>query len=245
MASPGAGSSSDAAPRVLLVDDDTVLRGVLRDYLQRDGFTVAVAGTGSDAVAGLLDVPAALAPDLLLLDLSLPGMDGLEVFRRVRAAGCTVPVIMLTARTEEPERVLGLEIGADDYVSKPCSPREVVLRARSVLRRAAPREDAAGVPVLRDGDLVLDRRAGTAHRGGSPLSLTPREFALLERFLSRPGELLERDQILREVWRWEHGDPSTITVHVRRLREKVEADPACPQRILTVWGRGYRWEPEA
>lgn len=230
-------------PRVLLVDDDAVLRGVLADYLARDGFEVQLAGSGPEALAATVEASAAERPALVLLDLSLPGLDGLEVFRRLRGAGLTMPVIMLTARAEEPERILGLEIGADDYVTKPCSPREVVLRARSVLRRATPVETADDLAVLRDGDLELDPRAGTACRAGRPLALTPREFALLEWFLRCPGELLERERILREVWHWEHGEASTITVHVHRLREKVEPDPAQPRRILTVWGRGYRWEP--
>lgn len=237
-------SAPPSAPRVLVVDDDAVLRSVLRDYFEADGFEATPVGDGPAALEGV----RTLDPDLVILDLSLPGMDGLEVFRRLRAAGCGTPVIMLTARAEQPERILGLEIGADDYVAKPCSPREVVLRARSVLRRSAAAA-AASVggsdpsAVLRDGDLELDPRAGTATRAGAPLALTPREFALLESFLGRPGELLERDEILRSVWHWEYGDPSTVTVHVRRLREKVEEDPARPRRLVTVWGRGYRWDP--
>ncbi len=233
-----AGAVTDPSPRILVVDDDAILAGVLTDYLRASGFSVRTAGTGPDA----LEAVAAEPPDLILLDLSLPGLDGLEVFRRLRHDGRTMPVIMLTARAEEPERILGLEVGADDYVAKPCSPREVVLRVRSVLRRSAMTTAAHEATVLRDGNLVMDRRAGVVTRDGEPLDLAPREYALLERFLSSPGELLERDEILRSVWHWEHGDPSTVTVHVRRLREKIEDDPAAPSRLVTVWGRGYRWE---
>lgn len=244
----------EPSPRILLVDDDAVLRAVLTDYLNAGGFTVQEA---SDAHAALGAVglatphPAtgtrALTPDLVILDLSLPGMDGLEVFRRMRAAGRAMPVIMLTARGEEPERILGLEIGADDYIAKPCSPREVVLRARSVLRRTAPTATtkAQAGSIIHDGNLTLDTRAGTVTKNGRPLALTPREYALLEEFLTRPGELLSRDAIMSEVWQWDFGDASTVTVHVRRLREKVERDPAHPERLITVWGRGYRWEARA
>lgn len=225
--------------RILLVDDDVVLSGVLTDYLEAAGFRVRTAHSGPDALEAVADQ----APDLILLDLSLPGLDGLEVFRRLRHDGRSMPVIMLTARAEEPERILGLEVGADDYVTKPCSPREVVLRVRSVLRRSAATMQPQDQQVLIDGDLQMDRRAGTVTRRGAPLELAPREYALLERFLSAPGTLLDREEILRSVWHWEHGDPSTVTVHVRRLREKIEVDPAHPVRLVTVWGRGYRWEP--
>ena len=235
---------NDARPHVLLVDDDRILRGVLEDYLVRDGFEVTTADDGPTALTAATAPQTDDRPDVVLLDLSRPGLDGREVFRRMRASGAAMPVIMLTARGEESERILGLEIGADDYVAKPCSPREVVLRTRSVLRRAAPPAPAPDAAVvLVDGDLQLDARAGTARRDGRELALTPREFALLEWFLGHPGELLERTRILRDVWQWEHGDPSTITVHVHRLREKVEPDPSQPRRIRTVWGRGYRWEP--
>jgi DNA-binding response OmpR family regulator len=169
----------------------------------------------------------------------LPGVDGLEVCRRVRAAS-QVPIIMLTALGSESDRVVGLELGADDYVTKPFSPRELVLRVTSVLRRAG--ESRAPDPrILTDGDLVVDgpsRQASVAQR---PIALTVREFDLLRFFVSHPGVAFTRVELLEKVWGWSFGDQSTVTVHVRRLREKVEADPTNPSRLLTVWGIGYRW----
>jgi DNA-binding response OmpR family regulator len=159
---------------------------------------------------------------------------------------------MLTALGEEEDRILGLEVGADDYVTKPFSPRELVLRVQAVLRRASPEAGApadaangAGTPtggVSRDGDLVLDRRAHVVTRAGHELALTAREFALLDWFLTHPGVVHRRDELMREVWGWQFGDESTVTVHVRRLREKVEAEPSAPRRLVTVFGVGYRWD---
>jgi DNA-binding response OmpR family regulator len=171
----------------------------------------------------------------------LPGMDGLEVCRRIRLDG-PVPVVMLTARGDEDDRILGLEVGADDYVTKPFSPRELVLRVESVLRRAggAP----APGPWLRSGGLALDPAARRALRDGRELPLTIREFDLLAFFLQHPGRVMGREELMRRVWGWEFGDLSTVTVHVRRLREKIEQDPARPRLITTVWGVGYRFDPE-
>ncbi len=227
--------------RVLVVDDDPTVSEVVAGYLGRAGFAVTVAGDGPTAVA----LASARPPDLMVLDLMLPGMDGLEVCRRVREGG-PLPVIMLTARGDEEDRVLGLEVGADDYVTKPFSPRELVLRVESVLRRAgslaAARTEPAA-PWLRSGPLALDPTARRALRDGAELALTLREFDLLEFFLRNPGRAMSREELMHQVWGWEFGDLSTVTVHVRRLREKIEYDPARPGLIRTVWGVGYCFDP--
>jgi DNA-binding response OmpR family regulator len=173
----------------------------------------------------------------------LPGIDGLEVCRRLRRSSA-VPVVMLTALGEEENRIAGLQLGADDYVTKPFSPRELALRVSSVLRRttAAPVLGDLADGDLADGDLRLEVAARRATRGGSDLSLTAREFDLLVFFLSHPGMVFTREQLLERVWGWDFGDRSTVTVHVRRLREKIEATPAKPTRIATVWGVGYRYD---
>lgn len=226
--------------RVLVVDDDPTVAEVVLGYLRRDGFEAAHAADGLSALA----IAAAAPPDLVVLDLMLPGIDGLEVCRRLRAVDPGLPVVMLTARGEEEDRIAGLEVGADDYVVKPFSPRELALRVRSVLRRSEPQPAAAGAaPVLVDGDLRLDTVARSVRLGGAELALTTREFDLLAHLMARPGRALRRDELMREVWGWEFGDQSTVTVHVRRLREKIEADPASPVRLVTVWGVGYRWDP--
>ncbi|MGX9922618.1 response regulator [Streptomyces sp. NPDC002248] len=223
-------------PHVLVVDDDPTVAEVVAGYLLRAGCTVDRAGDGPSALARA----HTHRPDLVVLDLMLPGMDGLEVCRRMRERH-PVPVIMLTARGDEDDRILGLERGADDYVTKPFSPRELVLRVESVLRRTRP--DPAPDPV-RLGRLALDPAARLATRDGAPLSLTLREFDLLAFFLRHPGRAYSREELMREVWGWEFGDLSTVTVHIRRLRAKIEDDPAAPRAIRTVWGVGYRFEAE-
>jgi DNA-binding response OmpR family regulator len=225
---------------VLVVDDDATVSDVVRRYLEQDGFRVRLAADGLAALAAV----AAETPDLVVLDLMLGGIDGLEVCRRLRRDHPDLPVVMLTALGEEADRVVGLEVGADDYVTKPFSPRELVLRVRSVLRRTAPKEPDEPA-VLRDGDLVADTGRRIASLGGMPLALTVREFDLLEFLLRHPRRAWSRAQLLDKVWGWQFGDQSTVTVHVRRLREKIEADPAAPKRLLTVWGVGYRYEPAA
>jgi DNA-binding response OmpR family regulator len=171
----------------------------------------------------------------------LPGMSGLEVCRELRARS-DMPVVMLTALGEEADRVVGFEVGADDYVTKPFSPRELALRVQSVLRRSGGA--AASVPeVFVDGDLRLDPSARTVSRADVPLGLTVREFDLLTHFLRHPSRAFSRAELLDQVWGWSFGDQATVTVHVRRLREKIEPDPAAPTRIVTVWGVGYRFEP--
>jgi DNA-binding response OmpR family regulator len=196
-----------------------------------------VAGNGENALA----LAGELTPDLVVLDLMLPGMDGLEVCRRLRARS-SVPVVMLTALGEEEDRIVGLSLGADDYVTKPFSPRELVLRVGSVLRRAHGGESVTSNGELGDGDLRVDVAARKATRQGQPLALTVREFDLLVFLMSHPETVFTRADLLSKVWGWEFGDQSTVTVHVRRLREKVEADPARPRRIATVWGVGYRYD---
>jgi DNA-binding response OmpR family regulator len=228
-------------PRVLVVDDDATVAEVVLEYLRRDGFEAAHASDGLAA----LTIAAQAPPDLVVLDLMLPGIDGLEVCRRLRASRPDLPVVMLTARGEEEDRIAGLEVGADDYVVKPFSPRELALRVRSVLRRSETAEVAALAPLVVDGVLVVDTAARTAILGGVELALTAREFDLLAYLMAHPARALRREELLRDVWGWEFGDQSTVTVHVRRLREKIESDPASPVRIATVWGVGYRWDPSA
>lgn len=229
-------TTDPAQRRILVVDDDPTVAEVVAGYLHRAGFTVDRAADGPTAVARA----AAVRPDLVVLDLMLPGLDGLEVCRRIRERG-PVPVVMLTARGDQDDRILGLEVGADDYVTKPFSPRELVLRVESVLRRAGTPPPAG--PWLRSGPLALDPAARRATRDGAELALTIREFDLLAFFLRHPGRVLGREELMRRVWGWEFGDLSTVTVHVRRLREKVEDDPARPLLISTVWGVGYRFDP--
>jgi len=224
---------------VLVVDDDPTVSDVVRRYLEQDGFRVRLAADGLAALAAV----AAETPDLVVLDLMLGGIDGLEVCRRLRRELPDLPVVMLTALGEEADRVVGLEVGADDYVTKPFSVRELVLRVRSVLRRAAPSIEDNRPVLLRDGDLTADTGRRIAELGGRPLALTVREFDLLEFLMRHPARAWSRAQLLEQVWGWRFGDQSTVTVHVRRLREKIEADPAVPIRLLTVWGVGYRYEP--
>jgi DNA-binding response OmpR family regulator len=231
----------DAAPaRILVVDDDPTVSEVVARYLERDGYVVETASNGRRALDRALTEP----PDLVVLDLMLPGMDGLEVCRRLRALA-PVPVIILTARGQESDRIIGLELGADDYVAKPFSAKELVARVRAVLRRAkgplAP-AGANGPRLHSDGDLEVDVAARQARLRGEVVALTAREFELLAFLIRHPARAFRREEILEQVWGYRYGDTSTVTVHVRRLREKIEPDPANPVRIATVWGVGYRWE---
>ncbi|MEV5800410.1 response regulator transcription factor [Streptomyces collinus] len=243
-ASPHAGPEPGPPPgtrgRVLVVDDDPTVAEVVAGYLDRAGYTVDRAADGPAA----LERAAAHRPDLVVLDLMLPGMDGLEVCRRLREHG-PVPVVMLTARGDEEDRVLGLEVGADDYVTKPFSPRELVLRVDSVLRRArpaAPQHPRGPYGPFGAAGLSVDQAARRATKNGAELALTLREFDLLAFLLRHPGRAFAREELMREVWGWDFGDLSTVTVHVRRLRGKVEDDPARPRLIRTVWGVGYRFD---
>jgi DNA-binding response OmpR family regulator len=226
--------------RILVVDDDPTVAEVVARYLVRDGHSVECVADGRQALQAALDDP----PDLVVLDLMLPGMDGLEVCRRLRERS-PVPIVMLTALGAETDRLVGLETGADDYVTKPFSPRELALRVRSVLRRSRGPLAAADSAVLRDEDLVVDVGAHEVTLAGEPVSLTAREFDLLAFLLRSPRQAFTRDALLDRVWGWSFGDSSTVTVHVRRLREEIEKDPTAPLRIVTVWGVGYRYEPVA
>jgi DNA-binding response OmpR family regulator len=223
---------------VLVVDDEPMVREVLSRYLERDGFEVETAADGEAALSSF----ETRAPDLVLLDLMLPRIDGFEVFRRMRASRPGSPVIMLTARGDVTDRIVGLEIGADDYVAKPFSAKEVVARVRTVLRRAGDLE--RGGDVLRHGELVIDARSREVTLAGREVTLTPREFDLLRYLASSPGVVYSRYHLLEALWDVAFdGDPATVTVHIRRLREKIEADPSRPQRLVTVWGAGYRFVP--
>jgi DNA-binding response OmpR family regulator len=225
--------------RVLVVDDESIVREVLSRYLTREGFEVETAADGQAA----LEVFEATRPELVVLDLMLPRVDGLEVFRRIRRRNGAA-VIMLTARGEETDRVVGLELGADDYVAKPFSPREVVARVRAVLRRTRNESPAAAEETLRFRELEIDARTREVRVEGRPVELTPKEFDLLRFLASSPRTVFDRLRLLDELWDVSFdGDPSTVTVHVRRLREKIEADPSNPRHLITVWGAGYRFEP--
>lgn len=225
--------------RVLVVDDEPTVREVVAGYLRRDGHEVDEAADGPTALALLESRP----PDLVVLDLMLPGVNGLDILRRIRASG-DLPVIMLTARSEEPDRVAGLELGADDYVVKPFSPRELAARVNGVLRRATPRPPL-GRSEMRFEELAIDVDAREVRVGDRLIEFTPKEFDVLVHLASSPRTVFSRADLLRDVWQsspdWQ--DPATVTVHVRRIRNKIETDPEHPRWIATVWGVGYRFEP--
>lgn len=230
--------------RVLVVDDDLTIAGVVGDYLRDAGLETRHAADGQSALSLAREWP----PDLVVLDLMLPGIDGLEVCRRLRAdreGQAPVPVIMLTALGEEGDRVTGLETGADDYVTKPFSPRELTLRIQAVLRRTAAREETAPAPPFRAGGFEVDMAGRRVRQDGQELTLTVREFDLLTFFITHPGQAFTRQELLEQVWGWSIGDLSTVTVCVRRLREKLTEDPvSSPGHLQTVWGVGYRWEKQ-
>jgi DNA-binding response OmpR family regulator len=225
------------AGAVLVVDDDVLVRDVVGRYLGQAGYQVTAAGDGTDALLAARAAP----PDLVVLDLMLPGLSGLEVCQLLRAEG-PVPIVMLTALGEEEDRIVGLELGADDYITKPFSPRELVLRVTSVLRRARSAQPATQLPPITDDGLLVDVAARRAVLGGHELALTAREFELLAFLIQHPGRAFTRGELLEQVWGWSFGDHSTVTVHVRRLREKLEAAHTVPQRIATIWGVGYRYD---
>jgi DNA-binding response OmpR family regulator len=224
--------------RVLVVDDEPTVLEVVAAYLERDGFQVLAQNDG----AGVIDALDSFAPDLVVLDIMLPGANGIDLLREIRATS-RVPVILLTARIEEPDRVLGLELGADDYVVKPFSPRELVARVRSVLRRAEPTSAETGSVLEFDG-LLIDTAAREVHAAGELVSFTPKEFDLLSFMAASPRQVFSRAQLLDHVWDSapDYQDPATVTVHVRRIRHKIEADPNHPRWISTVFGVGYRFE---
>ena len=221
--------------RILLVEDEQPIADVVRDYLVQAGFQVDLAGDGFTA----LSLAAARRPDLVILDRMLPGLDGVEVCRRLRLA-MSVPIIMVTALGTEDDRILGLESGADDYVTKPFSPRELVLRVKSVLRRSI--REFSPEPAVELAGFELDPASRTVLQDGKPLMLTAREFDLLAFLLRRPNQVFSREDLIKAVWGWDFGDLSTVTVHVRRLREKIEDNPTTPVLLKTVWGVGYRFD---
>jgi two-component system, OmpR family, response regulator ResD len=228
---------------ILVVDDEPTICEVVELYLQREGYTVLIARDGHQALA----IVEQQRPDLIILDLMLPGMTGLEITRRLRLDG-HIPIIMLTARTEETDRVVGLELGADDYVTKPFSPRELVARVKAILRLMAATTAAAAPAsspdsMLHLGVIRVDPGARTASIRGNPIMLTVREFDLLLFLMRHPGQVFTREQLLDQVWGYTFAsDMSTVTVHIRRLREKIEQDPANPLLLQTVWGVGYKLE---
>ena len=232
---------------ILVVDDEATVREVVRKYLEHDGYRVTEAETGTEALAYLREQ----RPDLLILDLMLPGMDGFAITRSVRNANDyaplkvdnDIPIIILTARTSELDRIAGFELGADDYVVKPFSPRELVARVRAVLRRSSGLSEADEKPLILP-ELSIDPRSRAVKIRGSTVVLTAKEFDLLWWMARHPHQVFTRTQLLNQIWGYEfYGDESTVTVHIRRLREKIEADPSEPTYIQTVWGVGYKFEP--
>ena len=221
--------------RVLLVEDDPTVAEVAASYLRAAGLLVSHVGDGFSALAAMEHT----RPDLVVLDRLLPGIDGVEVCRRIRATSAT-PIILLTALGSEDDRIEGLSAGADDYLTKPFSPRELVLRVQSVLRRSVAPFDPESI--IRFGPFRLDPSARRASKDEAELTLTSREFDLLEFFVKHPNQAFSRPELLAGVWGWTVGDLSTVTVHVRRLREKIEVAVADPQFVVTVWGVGYRFE---
>jgi DNA-binding response OmpR family regulator len=239
----GVGHTAEGPPaafrgNVLVVDDEPMVQEVVATYLERDGWNVTGAADGATA----LRMISSSRPDLVVLDLMLPLVDGLSVLARLRET-TDVPVIVLTARGEEPDRVLGLELGADDYVVKPFSPRELVARVRSVLRRN-PRSPSVASRIA-VGRLVIDGASREVSVDGALVPLTAREFDLLAFLAASPRQVFSRADLLRQVWDSspEYQDPSTVTVHVRRLRQKIEVDPNQPRHLVNVWGVGYRFDP--
>jgi DNA-binding response OmpR family regulator len=239
---PGASrAAANPRRRVLIVDDEATVREVVGQYLELEGYAPFYATTGLDA----LRLAAASPPDLVILDLTLPGVDGLDVCRRLRAASAT-PILMLTARDSDTDKLAGFGAGADDYLAKPFNPHELVARVRAIMRRL----EAVSAPAmiydgaLRFGDLVIHTQQRQVERDGAPIDLTAKEFDLLAFLASHPRQVFTRAQLLAQVWGYEdYGEGSTVTVHMRRLREKVEPDPARPTHLRTAWGVGYKFEP--
>lgn len=231
---------------IMVIDDEITIREVVRKYLELEGYTVLEAATGPDA----LDRLRQQRPDLIVLDIMLPGIDGFSIARSLRhseefaplSLEGDIPIVMLTARTEETDRIAGFELGADDYVVKPFSPRELVARIKAVLRRSTANTIATEQPITL-GQLELDPRSRTVSVAQTPVTLTAKEFDLLYFLARHPRQVFSRTQLLDHVWGYEfYGDESTVTVHVRRLREKIEPDPSQPSYIQTVWGVGYKLE---
>lgn len=225
--------------RILVVEDESSIADVVGRYLRRDGHDVETVGDGNEAVARFEEK----RPDLIVLDLMLPGLDGQEVLRRVRAVGDT-PVVILTAKGEELDRLLGFGLGADDYITKPFSPRELAARVQAVLRRASADRPSASGNGIRIGDLLIDGTTREIERAGEPIAMTAREFDLMYFLAQHPGQVFSRDQLIDAVWDYQAiSDAGTVTVHIRRIRAKLEPDPSRPRYLKTVWGVGYKLEP--
>lgn len=227
---------------ILVVDDEAGVREVVQRYLERDGFLVSTASSGPEA---LNIIEAEHGIGLVVLDVMLPGLDGIEIIKRVRRNNA-VPIILLSARSDEIDRVIGLETGADDYVPKPFSPRELVSRVKAVLRRA-PQENERVEPAkpITLNSITLDAGTRQVEADGQPIELTAKEFDLLWFFMRHPRQVFSREQLLEKVWGFaEYIDLSTVTVHIHRLRDKIERDPSKPARLVTVWGVGYRFTSE-
>lgn len=230
-------SEHAGGPRILVVEDDATVAQVITGYLQRADYVPMVA---PDGLMGL-ELARRMSPDLVVLDVMLPGLNGIEFCRELRTQS-EVPVIILTSLGAEEDRLRGLEVGADDYLTKPFSPRELVLRVQSVLRRTTAMPPTPAGAKMRAGDLLVDQTARVVSKAGRELTLTNKEFDLLVFLLSNPGRVIRRDELMRKVWAHDFGDASTVTVHVRRLREKIEDDPSHPETLVTVWGVGYRFD---
>jgi DNA-binding response OmpR family regulator len=223
---------------ILIVDDEETIREVVRRYLEREGFSVEEAADGYEA----LDLIRSISPDLIILDLMLPGIDGLSLTQHIRQDR-QIPILMLTAKGEASDRIRGLDLGADDYVAKPFSPQEVVSRVRAIIRRTNKEPQAGFGGKLIFGDLTIDPVSRMVSLENNAVTLTVKEFDLLYFFARNPRQVFSRAQLLEHVWGDElYTDPSTVTVHIRRLREKIESDPGKPKYLLTVWGIGYKFE---
>jgi len=234
--------------KILVVEDELTVRRVIRQYLEREGYTVIETDNGSQA----LQLAQAEQPDLVILDIMLPGIDGYTIARSLRRplddnTTHDIPIIMLTARTEEMDRITGFEAGTDDYVTKPFSPRELVMRVKALLRRSAPPVPETGIEtgkVLTFDDIIIDPNTRNIERDGTALDLTHKEFELLYFLASHPRHVFSRMQLLDQIWGYDfYGDDSNVTVHIHRLREKLEHDPAKPKYVHTVWGVGYKFDP--
>jgi DNA-binding response OmpR family regulator len=231
--------ADDASPHILLVDDDLRLRGLLETYLKREGFAVSSAGNAEQMERALRDCPV----DLMVLDLMLPGRGGLDICRELRASQNSLPVIMLTAKGDDIDRILGLELGADDYLPKPCNPRELVARIRAVLRRREGPDPFEADELIALGNIRMDIDARRLYVNDQEMKLRKKEFTLLRLLLENPGRVLTREVLIDRVWGSDYvGDTKTLDVHIKRLRTLIEDDPKNPTHITTVRGVGYRYE---
>jgi len=225
---------------ILVVDDDTKILKAVGEALRQEGFRVQTAVDGETA----LSLCRNTRPDLMILDVGMPGLDGFEVCGRVRMSGSTVPILILSARGEETDKLVGFRLGADDYLTKPFSVGELIMRVRAILRRTQPTAPAAPVDRVAAGDLKMDKTTHRVTVEGRSVDLTPREFKLLWLMATHPGHVFSRETLMERFWPDENGaDQSSVTVYIRRLREKIEKNPSDPAHLKTVWGIGYKFEP--